>query len=360
MFIVLRIAAIIFVVEGGIMFALPGLTRALDAMGLLSSWGLAVTDSIILVLVSSPLIYLWVVRPYVLARNRAEGEFRQSELTLVERVEELQEAKHRLEQQGADLAALADDLDRARDRADAANQAKTEFLAAMSHELRTSLNAIIGFSEIIKSETFGPVGSARYRGYAEDIHASGQHLLDLINDILNLSKVEAGSEELHEEDVDAAAVARSVLRLVQQRAEKGGVGLELDIPNDLPPLRADERKLKQILVNLLTNAIKFTDSGGKVTLRAWAGADGGYVFQVIDTGIGMAPEDIPKALSQFGQVVKDLDRKQEGTGLGLPLATAYVELHGGRLDVHSRVGVGTTVTVRFQAPRIMPLAATGS
>jgi signal transduction histidine kinase len=359
MLIVLRIGAIMFVVEGLVMLALQVQVPSHGAMGP-SEWGWAAFDAGVLVLFSSPLIYSWVIRPYVLARNRAEAELRQSEHTLQERVEELEDTKSRLEQQGEHLVALAEDLDAARDRADAANQAKTEFLAAMSHELRTPLNAIIGFSEIIKSETFGPVGSAQYRGYAEDIHASGQHLLDLINDILNLSKVEAGSEELHEEDVDAAAVAQSVLRLVQQRAKKGGIGLELDIPNDLPPLRADERKLKQILVNLLTNAIKFTDSGGRVTLKTRIGADGGYLFQVIDTGIGMAPEDIPKALSQFGQVAKDLDRRQEGTGLGLPLAKSYAELHGGRLDVHSRVGVGTTVTVRFPAFRVVSLAATGS
>ncbi len=137
------------------------------------------------------------------------------------------------------------------------------------------------------------------------------------------------------------------------RAEQGGVKLEVELPNRLPALRADERKLKQILVNLLSNAVKFTDAGGAVTLRAWCRTDSGYVFQIVDTGIGIAPEDIPKALSRFGQVDGDLDRQYEGTGLGLPLAKALVELHGGVLDLQSEVGVGTTVTVHFPAERIV-------
>jgi signal transduction histidine kinase len=244
-------------------------------------------------------------------------------------------------------------LRRAKDLAETANRAKSEFLAAMSHELRTPLNAIIGFSEIIQSETFGPVGSVKYRSYAEDINDSGQHLLALINDILDLSKVESGLDELYEEDIEVPAVIAAVLRLVRQRGEDGGLALDLDFPDDLPLLRGDERKLKQILANLLTNAIKFTDAGGKVTLRAWCRADSGFVFQIIDTGIGIAAEDIPKALSRFGQVDGDLNRQYEGTGLGLPLTKALVELHGGRFDLQSQVGVGTTATVRFPATRII-------
>ena len=186
------------------------------------------------------------------------------------------------------LARSSEDLKIAHDQAEAANRTKSEFLATMSHELRTPLNAIIGFSEIIKEETFGPVGSAQYRDYASDIHGSGQHLLDLINDILDLSKVESGAEELHEEDVSIPDLTHSALRLVRQRAEKSGIELELDLGDDLPLLRVDERKLKQIFVNLLTNAVKFTDAGGKVTLKAWCRADSGFVFQVIDTGVGIA------------------------------------------------------------------------
>ena len=244
-------------------------------------------------------------------------------------------------------------LTSAKERAELADRAKSEFLANMSHELRTPLNAIIGFSEIIKDETFGPVGSTRYRDYAVDIHDSGQHLLDLINDILDLSKVESGTDELREEDIQIHELVGSVMALVKGRAATGGVELEIVLEDDLPMLRVDKRKLKQILVNLLTNAIKFTLPGGTVTLRAWCCVDDGHVFQVVDTGIGIALEDIPKALAPFQQIDSALNRKYEGTGLGLPLTKCLVELHGGSLDLQSQVGVGTTVTARFPAQRII-------
>ncbi len=286
-------------------------------------------------------------------RKRAEEALCESEHALQERVATLEEAQRKLERQGRDLVCLAGDLQIARDWAETANRAKSEFLAVMSHELRTPLNAIIGFSEIIKNQTFGPVGSVEYREYAGDINDSGQHLLELINDILDFSKVESGAQELFEEDIEVPRVTETVLRLVRQRAKEREVELELDLPDGLPLLNADERKVKQILTNLLTNAVKFTDSGGTVTLRAWCGADSGFVIQVVDTGIGIASEDIPKALSQFGLVDSNLNRKFAGTGLGLPLTKALVELHGGYLDLQSQVGVGTTVTVRFPAARIV-------
>jgi signal transduction histidine kinase len=295
-------------------------------------------------------------------RDRTEEVLRNSEHALQERVAALEEAQRKLERQGEDLVRLAGDLQIARDQAETANRAKSEFLAAMSHELRTPLNAVIGFSEIIKNETFGPVGSVEYREYAGDIHGSGQHLLDLINDILDLSKIESGVQELFEDDIEVPKVAETVLRLVRQRAKEREVELELDLPDGLPLLNADERKVKQILANLLTNAVKFTDSGGTVTLRAWCRADSGFVIQVADTGIGIAPDDIPKALAKFAQIDSDLNRKFEGTGLGLPLTKALVELHGGCLDLQSQVGVGTTVTVRFPAARIVqvPLVDTAN
>ena len=241
----------------------------------------------------------------------------------------------------------------AKEQAEMADRAKSEFLANMSHELRTPLNAIIGFSEIIQNEMLGPAGSTKYRSYASDICESGQHLLGLINDILDLSKIESGAEQLHEEHLEIPEVIRSVLRLIKERAGSDGVECELEISDDLPPLRADKQKLKQILINLLSNAIKFTPSGGNVTLRVWCGIDSGYVFQVIDTGIGIALEDIPKALAPFQQVDSKLNRKYDGAGLGLPLTKGLVELHGGYLDLQSQVGVGTTVTVRFPAERIV-------
>jgi len=243
-------------------------------------------------------------------------------------------------------------LQHAAETAESANRAKSEFLAAMSHELRTPLNAIIGFSSILENESFGPLGNTRYRSYAEDISSSGQHLLALINDILDLSKVESGVDELHESLIEVPNVIESVIRLVRQRANDGGLTLESDVPDYLPLLRADERKLKQILVNLLSNAVKFTDTG-KVTLRTWSHNESGYVFQVIDTGIGIAPQDIPKALSRFGQVDSDLNRQYSGTGLGLPLTKALVEMHGGYLDLQSEVGAGTWATVRFPPERLI-------
>ncbi len=275
-------------------------------------------------------------------RKHAEDALLASERALQERVADLEEAQRKLEMQGADLVRLADDLLIARDEARASDRAKSEFLAAMSHELRTPLNAIIGFSEIIKNETFGPVGNVKYREFTSDIHESGQHLLDLINDILDLSKIESGTDELYEEMIEIPEVIRSALKLAGRRAEQGGIKLELNIPDRLPALRADERKLKQILVNLLSNAVKFTDAGGEVRLRTWCRMDSGHVFQIVDTGIGIAPEDIRKVFSRFGQVDGELNRQYKGTGLGLPLAKALVEQHGGVLDLQSQVGVGTT------------------
>lgn len=236
-------------------------------------------------------------------------------------------------------------------RAQAADRAKSDFLANMSHELRTPLNAIIGFAQVLRDEMFGALGS-RYRDYAADINDSGQHLLGLINDILDLSKIESGKTELHEDDIEIAPLLRSALNMVHERAISGGVTLETDIPDGLPALHADERKLKQILVNLLSNAVKFTRAGGVVTLRTWCTANSGYLFQVQDTGIGMAQAEISKALAPFGQVDSALNRQYEGTGLGLPLSKALTELHGGTLDLQSEPGVGTTVTLRLPAARL--------
>ncbi len=286
-------------------------------------------------------------------RRRVEEALRASEGALRERVVDLEEAQRKLERQGVDLVRLADDLRAAHDRAEAANRAKSEFLANISHELRTPLNAVIGFSEIIKEETVGPVGNLKYRDYAADINDAGLHLLDLINDILDLSKIESGTEQLYENDIQIAEVLGSILTLVKGRAQQGAVELSFDVEEDLPALRADHRKLKQILVNLLSNAIKFTPEGGRVTLKAWCRRDSGHVFQVIDTGIGMRLEDIPTALAPFQQVDSNLNRKYEGTGLGLPLTKALAELHGGTLDLQSQLGSGTTATVRCPAERLV-------
>lgn len=256
------------------------------------------------------------------------------------------------------LARLQQASDRAA-RADQANQAKSAFLACMSHELRTPLSAIIGFAEMIERQSMGPIGNLKYRDYAADIRQSGQHLLGIINDILDLSKVESGRETLREETVAPAELLAAVEVLLNGRPQEAGVTLSLDCPADLPAVRADKRRLTQILVNLLANAIKFTPQGGSVSLRCWATPGSGFVFQVVDSGVGIAREDIPRALAIFGQVGQLPAQEAKGSGLGLPLAKALAELHGGTLDLQSELGQGTTVTLRLPAHRIVarPAAA---
>lgn len=244
------------------------------------------------------------------------------------------------------------EIERAREAAEQANRAKSAFLAQMSHELRTPLNAILGFSEVLQTQMFGPLGHARYVEYAGDIHTAGTHLLSLINDILDLAKAEAGKHELAEEWLDVAAVAGAVLRLIRPRAEQGGVVLEQSIAAELPPVRADERKLKQILFNLLGNAVKFTPSGGRVRLSAVRAEGGELVLAVADTGIGMRPEDVPRALMPFTQIDSRVARRYEGTGLGLPLVKSFVEMHGGRLHLASTLGAGTTAAIYFPVWRL--------
>lgn len=259
-------------------------------------------------------------------------------------------------QLGEALTRLREARDKA-DRADKANQAKSAFLAMMSHELRTPLSAIIGFAEMIEQQAMGPIGNLKYRDYAVDIRESGQHLLGIINDILDLSKVESGKETLQEQEMSLESLATGVRILVEGRARDAGVTLVVDIADDVPDIRADKRRLTQILVNLLSNGVKFTPEGGTVTLRCWATESSGLVLQAIDTGIGIAKDDIPVALSVFGQVSGDSERQAQGTGLGLPLAKALAELHGGTLDLQSEPGVGTTVTLRLPAHRIVPKGA---
>ncbi len=241
----------------------------------------------------------------------------------------------------------------AREDAEMANRAKSEFLANMSHELRTPLNAIIGFSEIIRNQMLGEIGNDHYREYVSDIHASGQHLLSIINDILDLSKIEAGREDLLEDVFDPTAVVDSSVRLVQERAQSSRIDVSVSKSRNSPRMRGDQRKVKQIIINLLSNAVKFTPPEGRVVVSTGIDADGGFRIAVADTGIGMAREQIEIALAPFGQVDGAHDRKHAGTGLGLPLAKSLTELHNGRLEIESTPGAGTTVTVHFPPERLV-------
>jgi signal transduction histidine kinase len=234
----------------------------------------------------------------------------------------------------------------------AANLAKMRFLASMSHELRTPLNAIMGFSDILKGEVFGPVGSPRYREYAAHIHDSGSHLLDLINDILDIAKLDAAKVELHESEMDVQDVVASCISLLEVQSIKGGVTVSVGEPRKRVKFRGDERRVRQILLNLLSNAVKFTPEGGDVTITAFLKA-GGLTIAVADTGIGIAAHDIPRALERFGQIDSAMGRKHTGTGLGLPLAKELTELHGGALTIESELGTGTTVTVTFPPARVI-------
>jgi len=247
--------------------------------------------------------------------------------------------------------AIEAEMAEAKAAAEKANRTKSEFLANMSHELRTPLNAIIGFSEMIKAEVYGP-GLPRYRNYATDIHGAGQHLLSLINDILDLSKAEAGKLELHVEPVDLADLIRESARLMSERAAQQKLRLTLDV-GTLPPLLIDRLRTKQILLNLLSNAIKFTPENGIVSVKADLDQARRVVICVRDTGIGIAPENIALAFEPFRQIDSTLARKFEGTGLGLPLVKELIELHDGEVTLESSLKVGTAVSIRFPAARCM-------
>jgi PAS domain S-box-containing protein len=248
---------------------------------------------------------------------------------------------------------LNGELVHAQAAAAAANNAKSAFLATMSHELRTPLNAIMGFSDLMQSQPEGLFDLARYRDYAGDIHRSGAHLLALINEVLDLSRIDAGKAPLSDDDVSLAHVVDDAGLMIAALARQGQITLEAELTGNLPHLRADERRITQIVLNLLSNAVKFTPPGGKVTVTAAQTADG-ISLTVRDTGIGIAAQDIAVVLERFGQVDSHLSRKHSGTGLGLPIAKQLVEMHGGTLTVESALGVGTAITAHFPASRIRP------
>jgi two-component system cell cycle sensor histidine kinase PleC len=242
-------------------------------------------------------------------------------------------------------------LKEAKTQAEAASATKSAFLANMSHELRTPLNAIIGFSEIMNREMFGKIGVARYTDYIKDIGDSAQHLLRLIEDILDLSKAEAGKMELEEAEIDLAASVHSACLMLRERAKRGGVTLQEDVSADLPRLFGDRRRIRQILLNLVSNAVKFTPQGGSVRVSAAVSPDGGLLLTVADTGIGIEAADIPRVFEPFVQLGRDRGISGEGTGLGLPLVKELVELHRGTITLTSQPGVGTKVTAAFPPAR---------
>ena len=268
----------------------------------------------------------------------SEGALRASQSRLIQDIA----ARHRVE---AELIA-------AKQASDDANQAKTHFLANMSHELRTPLNAIIGFSEALLTGIFGPM-APRQTEYVGDIRRSGLHLLSLINDILDTTKIESGKYTLREESLPVRALALRALRQIEPQAEEKGIALALRLPSSLPDLWADERAMVQILLNLLSNAVKFTPPGGRTLLSAALTAQGALRLQVMDTGIGIPARDLHSVLEPFHQVDNSHTRRHQGTGLGLPLVKSLVELHGGTFALDSEVGKGTTATVTLPAFRLL-------
>jgi len=249
-----------------------------------------------------------------------------------------------------DFAVSREQLTAAKVEAELASHSKSMFLANMSHELRTPLNAIIGFADFLGSQKFGPLGDSRYLQYVKDISDSGRHLLGLITDVLDISKVESGTLSLSEETVDTAEVVRACARLVRDRMEGASVALELDLSESLPLVWADARRLKQAILNLLSNAAKFTQPGGRVSVHAKMAPEGVELL-VADTGIGMSQADLKMAMKPFGQVESSLSRRYSGTGLGLPLAKSLIELHGGRLSIDTAPGRGTRVTILIAKSR---------
>lgn len=281
-------------------------------------------------------------------------ERKQAEVELRKAMDEIDTANRDLERKvkarTRQLNKAKEEAEVAKHSAETANMAKSEFLANMSHELRTPLNAIIGFSEMIKGAFFGPLES-KYQDYAKDINSSGEHLLGIISDILDLSKVEAGELDIDEEEVDVIEMITACETMVIGRADEMGVSLAFDVAADLPPLYADPLRVKQILLNLLGNAIKFTPEGGRIKVTGGTIADGGLAIAVMDTGIGIDEEDISRVLEKFGQVRGGHTHAHEGAGLGLALAKTLMDLHDGALHIESEVGKGTTVTVTFPPER---------
>ncbi|MBV9551060.1 MAG: hypothetical protein JO256_15435 [Alphaproteobacteria bacterium] len=276
---------------------------------------------------------------------------------LIQRMEEDSRLRFKVEDLARELEETRDDALRKRFEAEAANASKTAFLANMSHELRTPLNAILGFSEIISQECFGPVGNTRYRDYAGDIHSSGAHLLSLINDLLDIAKIEAGRMEIAPHPLEARRIFDIALKLIGTRAKEKAQEFSVTIEASAPPLYADERALKQILINLVSNAVKFTPEGGHIEVIGSLGADGGFQIMVKDNGPGIPRDKLDRIFTPFSQVDNRYDRQGGGTGLGLALVRGLAELHGGKAWLESEFGKGCAVFVNLPVKQPGPAIA---
>lgn len=312
-----------------------------------------------MVTVSLSLIYFGGLLNYSLAAVAVGAEIFFVYLARQLHASELETVTHQAEKDQLinELEEARQMSDEARRHAEQANIAKSQFLATMSHELRTPLNAIIGFSEVLKSELLGPHTVPQYKEYAGDIHSSGQHLLNLINELLDLSRIEAGKYELNEEAVSLIDIAEDCRRMVEIRAKAKGIDLMFSAANNLPKIWGDERAIRQVMLNLLSNAIKFTPQSGKVILSVTRSADGGQLVSVRDNGPGIPEDEIETVLSSFGQGSLAQKTAEQGAGLGLPIVQKIMELHQGRFDLFSKLRFGTEVIATFPRARVMDALA---